>query len=142
MQKLFRPSQKIGDAVWMGHTRYTLGDIYIMIFLVCVPIKTPDGNESANATIDVNMPSPSFPEIWQCTDVPALKYLLKNRSCLAYDSSNGYTFYDGKCVPSDYNGCIDTYNKFKNIDTCTQSKYILMMICTTLRPCQQKIALV
>ena len=70
------------------------------------------------------MPSPSFPEIWQCTDVPALKYLLKNRSCLAYDSSNGYTFYDGKCVPSDYNGCIDTYNKFKNIDTCTQSKYI------------------
>ena len=67
------------------------------------------------------MPSPNAPEEWQCTDVPALKNLPKNRSCLAYDSSNGYTYQDGKCVTSDYNGCIDTYNKFKNMKTCSLS---------------------
>ena len=73
------------------------------------------------SSIDKNMPSSRAPKPWQCTDVPALKDLPKNRTCLAYDNSKGYTFVDGRCIPSDYNGCIDTYNKFKDIDVCSQS---------------------
>ena len=76
------------------------------------------------SSIDKSMPSPKAPKPWQCTDVPALKDLPKNRSCLAYDNSNGYTFVDGQCIPSDYSGCIDTYNKFKDIDVCSQSKVL------------------
>ena len=80
------------------------------------------GDES-KASIDKNMPGPKAPKPWQCTDVPALKNLTaqKNRSCLAYDNSKGYTYVDGECIPSDYSGCIDTYNKFKDIDLCTKS---------------------
>ena len=77
-------------------------------------------NES-KASIDKSMPGPKAPKPWQCTDVPALKDLPKNRSCLAYDNSKGYTYVDGQCIPSDYSGCIDTYNKFRDIDLCTQS---------------------
>ena len=71
-------------------------------------------------------PSPKAPERWQCTDVAGLESVLKNRSCLAYDNSNGYTFYQGECVPSDYNGCIDTYNKFKDLETCTRGTFLIL----------------
>ena len=68
------------------------------------------------------MPNPNHPMPWQCTDKAAIKTVAKNRSCLAYDNTNGYTFLDGECIPSDYNGCIDTYNKFRDLKTCTQGK--------------------
>ena len=81
--------------------------------------------EESKASIDKSMPAPKAPKPWQCTDVPALKDLAqKNRSCLAYDNSKGYTYVDGECIPSDYSGCIDTYNKFKDIDLCTQSTFL------------------
>ena len=89
--------------------------------IVCAPETKNDTNFKSRHAISANMPSSNAPEEWQCTDVPALKHLPKNRSCLAYDSSNGYTYQDGKCVTSDYNGCIDTYNKFKNMETCSLS---------------------
>ena len=41
------------------------------------------------------------------------------------DGPKGYTFLDGECIPSDYNGCIDTYNKFKDLETCTQGTFHL-----------------
>ena len=65
---------------------------------------------------------------WQCTDKAAIKTVAKNRSCLAYDNTNGYTFLDGECIPSDYNGCIDTYNKFRDLKTCTQGKKTFIQI--------------
>ena len=81
--------------------------------------------DESKASIDKSMPAPKAPKPWQCTDVPALKDLAqKNRSCLAYDNSKGYTYVDGECIPSDYSGCIDTYNKFKDIDLCTQSTFL------------------
>ena len=67
------------------------------------------------------------PQQWQCTDKAALKEIAKNRSCLAYDNSNGYTFLNGECIPSDYNGCIDTYNKFMDLKTCTQGKLLCLL---------------
>ena len=87
--------------------------------VVCTSIV--DDDAEMTKAIDDNMPNPNAPKVWQCTDVPAFKDLPKNRSCLAYDGSNGYTYYHGKCVPSDYDGCIDTFNKFKDMETCTQS---------------------
>ena len=84
------------------------------------------GNDTStranNRAVDPTMPGADIPKSWQCTDVPALKELPKNRSCLAYDTTKGYTHYMGKCIQSDYNGCIDTYNKFKDLESCTQSK--------------------
>ena len=74
------------------------------------------------------MPNPNHPMPWQCTDKAAIKTLAKNRSCLAYDNTNGYTFLDGECIPSDYNGCIDTYNKFRDLKTCTQGKKTFLQI--------------
>ena len=41
------------------------------------------------------------------------------------DGPKGYTFSDGECIPSDYNGCIDTYNKFKDLKICTQGTFCL-----------------
>ena len=74
------------------------------------------------------MPNPNHPMPWQCTDKAAIKTVAKNRSCLAYDNTNGYTFLDGECIPSDYNGCIDTYNKFRDLKTCTQGKKTFIQI--------------
>jgi hypothetical protein len=84
-------------------------------------------NNSSPTALDMTMPDPQIPELWQCTDVPALKEEASGprRSCLAYDNSNGYTYYKGHCVPSDYNGCIDTYNKFKDLEACTKSLYLI-----------------
>ena len=76
-------------------------------------------SDSASA-VDPDMPNPMQPMLWQCTDKAAIKNISKNRSCLAYDNTNGYTFFDGECIPSDYNGCIDTYNKFRDLNTCTE----------------------
>lgn len=91
--------------------------VHALYFVVCM------GQDSASDSVafDQNMPNPKIPQPWQCTDTPAIKGVPKNRSCLAYDNSFGYTFDGGQCVPSDYNGCIDTYNKFKDLETCSTS---------------------
>ncbi len=83
--------------------------------------------KESDAALDPDIPDPSAPRYWQCTDIAALTHLTRqnttaSRTCLAFDNTNGYTYYNGHCIPSDYNGCIDTYNKFKSLEHCTKSK--------------------
>ena len=103
------------------HTHYKDFDTWSNVFDTDEKCRNLCMKNETKSSIDKTMPSSIAPRSWQCTDVPALKDLPKNRSCLAFDNSKGYTYLDGQCVPSDYSGCIDTYNKFKDIDTCTQS---------------------